>query len=186
MRDAQQGDFNILLAEALDRISRDQADVATLFKHLKFAGVIIVTLAEGEITELHVGLKGTMNALFLKDLAMKTHRAFALREISAAFPCRIKISSAKAAVDHAAPLPRPFRIARSAAGILGAEVYPRAHRNYARLRNYGSYNINLKRRIPYVRCGGRLVGPMGEWDAEAVAAAMNAVLHPRSNRHSGG
>ncbi|MFC3061665.1 recombinase family protein [Paenirhodobacter populi] len=74
MSDAQQGEFNILLAEALDRISRDQADVATLFKHLKFAGVTIVTLAEGEVTELHVGLKGTMNALFLKDLAMKTHR----------------------------------------------------------------------------------------------------------------
>lgn len=74
MRDAQQGEFNILVAEALDRISRDQADVATLYKHLKFAGVTIVTLAEGEISELHVGLKGTMNALFLKDLAMKTHR----------------------------------------------------------------------------------------------------------------
>ncbi|MEF2549247.1 recombinase family protein [Aurantimonas sp. E1-2-R+4] len=74
MRDAQHGEFNILLAEALDRISRDQADVATLYKQLKFAGVIIVTLAEGDISELHVGLKGTMNALFLKDLAMKTHR----------------------------------------------------------------------------------------------------------------
>lgn len=74
MRDAQQGEFNILLAEALDRISRDQADVATLYKQIKFAGVTIVTLAEGEISELHVGLKGTMNALFLKDLAMKTHR----------------------------------------------------------------------------------------------------------------
>ncbi|WP_200835032.1 recombinase family protein [Phyllobacterium salinisoli] len=74
VRDAQRGEFNILLAEALDRISRDQADVATLYKHLKFAGVSIVTLAEGEISELHVGLKGTMNALFLKDLAMKTHR----------------------------------------------------------------------------------------------------------------
>ena len=34
----------------------------------------IVTLAEGAINELHVGLKGTMNALFLKDLATKTHR----------------------------------------------------------------------------------------------------------------
>ena len=48
---------------------RDQADVATLFKHLRFAGVRMVTLADGEISELHVGLKGTMNALFLKDLA---------------------------------------------------------------------------------------------------------------------
>jgi site-specific DNA recombinase len=74
LQDAQRGKFDIVLAEALDRVSRDQADVATLFKHLRFAGVQIVTLAEGEISELHVGLKGTMNALFLKDLAAKTHR----------------------------------------------------------------------------------------------------------------
>ena len=74
LQDAQRGTFDIVLAEALDRVSRDQADVATLFKHLRFAGVQIVTLAEGEISELHVGLKGTMNALFLKDLAAKTHR----------------------------------------------------------------------------------------------------------------
>ena len=71
---AGKGQFDIVVAEALDRLSRDQADVATLFKHLRFAGVRIVTLAEGEITELHIGLKGTMNALFLQDLAQKTHR----------------------------------------------------------------------------------------------------------------
>ncbi|MFO1097882.1 MAG: recombinase family protein [Xanthobacteraceae bacterium] len=74
LQDAQRGKFEIVLAEALDRVSRDQADVATVFKHLRFAGLQIVTLSEGEITELHVGLKGTMNALFLKDLAAKTHR----------------------------------------------------------------------------------------------------------------
>jgi site-specific DNA recombinase len=74
LQDAQRGLFDVVLAEALDRISRDQADVATLFKHLRFASVPIFTLAEGEISELHVGLKGTMNALFLKDLALKTHR----------------------------------------------------------------------------------------------------------------
>ena len=74
LSDAQAGAFDIVLAEALDRVSRDQADVATLFKHLQFARVPLVTLAEGEISELHVGLKGTMNALFLKDLAKKTHR----------------------------------------------------------------------------------------------------------------
>jgi len=74
LQDARRRKFDIVLAEALDRISRDQADIAILFKHLRFAGVQIVTLAEGEISELHVGLKGTMNALFLKDLAAKTHR----------------------------------------------------------------------------------------------------------------
>jgi site-specific DNA recombinase len=71
---AREGGFDIVLAEALDRLSRDQEDVAALFKRLRFAGIRIVTLAEGEITELHVGLKGTMNALFLRDLAAKTHR----------------------------------------------------------------------------------------------------------------
>ena len=45
-----------------------------MYKQLEFHGVRLMTLAEGEISELHVGLKGTMNALFLKDLAMKTRR----------------------------------------------------------------------------------------------------------------
>ncbi|MGX5721231.1 recombinase family protein [Shinella zoogloeoides] len=48
--------------------------MAGVYKRLSFAGVDIFTLSEGGINELHVGLKGTMNALFLKDLAMKTHR----------------------------------------------------------------------------------------------------------------
>jgi site-specific DNA recombinase len=71
---ARNGNFDIVLAEALDRLSRDQEDVAALYKRMRFAGVRIITLAEGEISELHVGLKGTMNALFLKDLADKVRR----------------------------------------------------------------------------------------------------------------
>jgi site-specific DNA recombinase len=42
LQDAQRQQFDVVLAEALDRISRDQADVATLFKHLRFAGVSII------------------------------------------------------------------------------------------------------------------------------------------------
>lgn len=71
--------FNIVVSEALDRLSRDQEDVAGLYKQLSFSNVKLITLAEGEITELHVGLKGTMNALYLKDLAQKTHRGMAGR-----------------------------------------------------------------------------------------------------------
>ena len=66
MRDALNGRFDVVLAEALDRFSRDQEDTAGLFKRLTFAGVNIVTLAEGDITHLHVGLKGTMNALLFE------------------------------------------------------------------------------------------------------------------------
>jgi len=71
---ARDGAFDVVVAEGLDRLSRDQEDIAALFKRLQFAGIRIITLHEGEISELHVGLKGTMNALFLKDLAAKTHR----------------------------------------------------------------------------------------------------------------
>jgi hypothetical protein len=64
MRDALNRRFEVVLAESLDRFSRDQEDTAGLFKRLTFAGVNIVTLAEGDITHLHIGFKGTMNALF--------------------------------------------------------------------------------------------------------------------------
>ena len=68
------GRIEVVLTESLDRLSRDQEHVAALHKAANFAGVRIITLSEGEITELHVGLKGTMGALYLKDLADKTRR----------------------------------------------------------------------------------------------------------------
>lgn len=74
MSDANRGRFHIVLAEAMDRLSRDQEDIAGLFKRMAYSDVKIITLSEGEVTHLHVGLKGTMNALFLKDLADKTRR----------------------------------------------------------------------------------------------------------------
>ena len=74
LEDARSGEFDVVLSEALDRLSRDQEDVAALYKHLSFSDVKLITISEGEISELHVGLKGTMNALYLKDLAQKTRR----------------------------------------------------------------------------------------------------------------
>ena len=71
---ARDGGFDLLLTESLDRLSRDQEDIAGLYKRLSAWQVEIVTLSEGSINELHVGLKGTMNALFLKDLAAKSLR----------------------------------------------------------------------------------------------------------------
>lgn len=72
--DATRGRFQCVLAEAMDRLSRDQEDIAGLFKRMAYSDVKIVTLSEGEVSHLHIGLKGTMNALFIKDLADKTRR----------------------------------------------------------------------------------------------------------------
>jgi site-specific DNA recombinase len=74
LSDARLGVFDIVVAESLDRFSRDQEHIAAFFKLMSFAGIAIATLAEGVITELHIGLKGTMSALYLKGLAKKTHR----------------------------------------------------------------------------------------------------------------
>jgi site-specific DNA recombinase len=74
MASALRKEVEVVLAESLDRFSRDQEDTAGLFKRLTFAGVSIVTLAEGDITFLHIGLKGTMNAMYLQELADKTRR----------------------------------------------------------------------------------------------------------------
>lgn len=74
MNDAKEGLFDAIVTEALDRLSRDQEDIAAAYKRLTHRGIKIFTLSEGEINELHIGIKGTMNALQLKDLAIKTRR----------------------------------------------------------------------------------------------------------------
>jgi site-specific DNA recombinase len=71
---AMAGRFDVLVAEALDRLSRDQEHIAGLHKRMRYLGVEIFTKAEGAISEMHIGLGGTMSALFLRNLAEKTHR----------------------------------------------------------------------------------------------------------------
>ncbi len=74
LADAGRGRFDIILAEGLDRLSRDQEDTARIFKQLNFASIKLFTVADGEVGEMHIGFKSTLNALYLKDLASKTHR----------------------------------------------------------------------------------------------------------------
>ena len=74
LADMAQDRFDIILTEALDRLSRDQEDISRLYKHATYFGVKLVTISDGEIGTMHIGLKGTMSALFLEELAAKTHR----------------------------------------------------------------------------------------------------------------
>jgi len=74
LADARAGRVQVVLAEGLDRLSRDQEHIAGFHKQMAFLRVRVLTVAEGEISELHIWLKGTMSALFLKDLVQKTHR----------------------------------------------------------------------------------------------------------------
>jgi site-specific DNA recombinase len=74
MRDAKAGKFKVVVAEALDRISRDQEDLAGIHKRLKFAGIDIRTAQDGIAGDIHIGVKGLLGSLYLKDLAQKTRR----------------------------------------------------------------------------------------------------------------
>ncbi|MEO3480311.1 recombinase family protein [Phaeobacter sp. CAU 1743] len=82
LRDGRSGAFDVVISEGLDRLSRSQADIAQIYQTLLFAEVMIETVSEGAISEMHIGLKGTMNALFLKDLAVKTHRGLKGRALA--------------------------------------------------------------------------------------------------------
>lgn len=57
LRDAQEGKFDWVLTETLDRMSRNQFDMMTVFKDLRCAGVAILTVAEGEISTIDIGIK---------------------------------------------------------------------------------------------------------------------------------
>ena len=80
----------ILLAESLDRISRDQEDLAGIFKRIRFAGARIVTLSEGEVGAMHIKLGGTMSALFLEQLADKVRRGHVGRVSAGIAPDKLK------------------------------------------------------------------------------------------------
>ncbi len=66
--------FDIVISESLDRLSRSQEGAPHIFLRACHSNIEIHTLEEGHITELHIGLKGTMGALQLKQIAAKTHR----------------------------------------------------------------------------------------------------------------
>ena len=60
--------FDVVVVEALDRVSRDMADLATIFKLLRFAGISLVAVHDGIADEVAIGVRGLVGALYLSDL----------------------------------------------------------------------------------------------------------------------
>jgi len=62
--DAREQRFDIVPAENVDRLSRDEIEsAAALRKRLEFLGIEFHTVVDGRVSELHAGLKGLMSAL---------------------------------------------------------------------------------------------------------------------------
>ena len=72
--DAKTGLFDAVFAEALDRISRNQADMADIYRRLEFQEISLITAEEGNICPMQIGFKGTMNQTFVDNLGNKTRR----------------------------------------------------------------------------------------------------------------
>ena len=67
------GGVDMVLADSLDRLCRDQEDTAACSSGWAFSACASSPWPRAR-WDLHVGLKGAMNALYLKDLAQKTRR----------------------------------------------------------------------------------------------------------------
>lgn len=80
------GSADVVVAESIDRLSRDQEDIAAIFKRVRYAGALIWTLSEGEVGELHIGLRGTMAAMVRKDTADKVKRGLTGRALAGMNP----------------------------------------------------------------------------------------------------
>jgi site-specific DNA recombinase len=74
LADAERKQFDVLICEALDRLGRKLADLADLYDRLSFSGVKIHTVTTGAVTQLHIGMLGTMAQLYLSDLREKVWR----------------------------------------------------------------------------------------------------------------
>ncbi|MCP4300690.1 MAG: recombinase family protein, partial [Gammaproteobacteria bacterium] len=74
LRDSKAGAFDIVLAEAIDRLSRRTADVTDLCDQLAFRGQSLHSVNTGEITPIHAAVFGMMAQQFSKDLGAKTKR----------------------------------------------------------------------------------------------------------------
>jgi site-specific DNA recombinase len=71
---ARSGSFDVILVESLDRLSRDQEDLAGIWKRLNFAGVELRAVHEGTADQVQIGVRGLLGSLYLTDLANKVRR----------------------------------------------------------------------------------------------------------------
>lgn len=76
MQAARDKRFEVVIVEALDRLSRDMEDLAGLHKRLQFAGIDIraVNDGPGPVDEVVVGLKGLIGHMYRVDNSKKVRR----------------------------------------------------------------------------------------------------------------
>jgi site-specific DNA recombinase len=74
LADAEKHAFDIMLAESMSRIGRDQEDRAVIRKRLAFCGAAIATPTDGVVTPLVDGIRAVIDSQQLEDLKHHTRR----------------------------------------------------------------------------------------------------------------
>lgn len=74
LEQAQTGRFNVVLAETMSRIGRDQAGRAAVRQKLIFHGITIMTPSDGVVTPLTDGIRAVIDSQYLEDLKGMIHR----------------------------------------------------------------------------------------------------------------
>jgi DNA invertase Pin-like site-specific DNA recombinase len=74
VRAIESGHADVVVAESLNRLTRDQEEAPGLYKRCKFHDVELWTVSEGLIDAMRVGLQSTLSAMFLKEQEEKTRR----------------------------------------------------------------------------------------------------------------
>src|SRR5712672_864266 len=76
---ARDRSFDVVVVEALDRLSRDMEDLAGIHKRLSFLGIEIRAVHEGVVNTVLVGLRGLVGKLYREDNAHKVRRGLSGR-----------------------------------------------------------------------------------------------------------
>jgi DNA invertase Pin-like site-specific DNA recombinase len=85
MTAAKKRGFDAVISESLSRLSRDQEDTAAIFKRLRFNDIKIFD-QNGEVGDIHVGVGGIVNSMFLKNLGDSVRRHHSGRAREGKFP----------------------------------------------------------------------------------------------------
>lgn len=73
MNAAKRREFNVVISESLSRLSRDAEDTPAIYKRLSFNDITIID-TNGVVSDVHIGVGGIVNSMFLKNLAVSVKR----------------------------------------------------------------------------------------------------------------
>jgi DNA invertase Pin-like site-specific DNA recombinase len=81
-----QRDFDVLIVDDTSRLTRSQSEVMSIIEKLSFIGIRVVFPSQGidtnsEQADVQITVHGLVDAMYVKELAKKTHRGLESRAI---------------------------------------------------------------------------------------------------------